>query len=59
MIDVKDVPMIGQAFADEIFRVFKTEHPEIKLVPIRMSDQVFETIKRASGHGSSTRGAVS
>lgn len=51
MLDFKNVPMIGQAFADEIFRVFRIEHPEIKLIPVRMSDQVRETIRRATGNG--------
>ncbi len=34
------VEVIGQAFADEIFRVFNIEHPEIILEPINMSDSV-------------------
>ncbi len=34
------VDVIGQAFADEIFRVFNIEHPEITLEPINMSDSV-------------------
>ncbi len=29
IFDFKEVPIIGQAFADEIFRVFAKEHPEI------------------------------
>jgi anti-sigma regulatory factor (Ser/Thr protein kinase) len=51
MLDFKNVPMIGQAFADEIFRVFRSEHPEIKLIPIRMSKPVIETIARAVANG--------
>lgn len=34
------VEVIGQAFADEIFRVFNIEHPDIILEPINMSDSV-------------------
>lgn len=31
IFDFKEVPTIGQAFADEIFRVFANEHPDIVL----------------------------
>ena len=34
------VEVIGQAFADEIFRVFNIVHPEIELEPINMSESV-------------------
>ncbi len=34
------VPTIGQAFADEIFRVFANTHPHIDLVAIRASSDV-------------------
>ena len=30
-LDFERVPTIGQAFADEIFRVFKQAHPDIKI----------------------------
>jgi len=30
MLDFRNVPTIGQAFADEIFRVFANEHPGIE-----------------------------
>ena len=39
--------MIGQAFADEIFRVFNTEHPEIELEPINMPESVKLMVERA------------
>ena len=38
---------IGQSFADEIFRVFFLQHPEIHLVPINMSEGVEQMVKRA------------
>lgn len=41
------VEVIGQAFADEIFRVFNIEHPEIILEPINMSDSVKLMVSRA------------
>jgi len=45
MLDFRDVPRIGQAFADEIFRVFRREHPDVKITPIRASQQVKEMIE--------------
>jgi anti-sigma regulatory factor (Ser/Thr protein kinase) len=44
MLDFDGVPQIGQAFADEIFRVFANMHPEIKIVPIGMSADVEKMI---------------
>lgn len=41
------VEVIGQAFADEIFRVFKIEHPEIQLEAINMSDSVKIMVEHA------------
>lgn len=40
VFDFDKVPMIGQAFADEIFRVFHNKHPEIKLQAINMNEAV-------------------
>jgi hypothetical protein len=31
----REVPTIGRAFVDEIFRVFASSHPKIELVPIQ------------------------
>jgi len=47
ILDFTNVPTIGQAFADEIFRVFPLEHPQVKLVPINANDEVKGTILRA------------
>jgi anti-sigma regulatory factor (Ser/Thr protein kinase)/predicted transcriptional regulator len=47
ILDFADVLTIGQAFADEIFRVFKNAHPEIILIPLRTSPQVKAMIDRA------------
>ena len=50
--DFHDVPAIGQAFADEIFRVFQNRHPDIRLVAINHSEEVGRMIRRArSGAG--------
>jgi len=47
ILDFKDVSIIGQAFADEVFRVFGREHPNIHLYPINTSSQVKRMISRA------------
>ena len=39
--------MIGQAFADEIFRVFSRKNPRIDLIPMNASEAVSQTIKAA------------
>lgn len=40
LFDFKDVPTIGQAFSDEIFRVFALSHATIELVPINATSDV-------------------
>jgi uncharacterized protein (DUF1330 family) len=47
VLDFQDVENIGQAFADEIFRVFHNEHPNINLYSINTNEQVLSMIKRA------------
>ena len=47
ILDFSDVPTIGQAFADEIYRVFQNAHPEIKLITISANDQVQAMIDRS------------
>lgn len=46
ILDFDKVPTVGQAFADEIFRVFQTKHPEIIIKPINMNDAVSFMIGR-------------
>jgi hypothetical protein len=46
LLDFKGVPTIGQAFADEIFRVFASEHPNVELIPIHASSEVRRMIDR-------------
>lgn len=50
IFDFQGVDYIGQAFADEIFRVFALKHPEMELVAIRTSSAVNRMIHRARGH---------
>ena len=40
VLDFQGVTEIGQAFADEVFRVFKNAHPNVHLVPINCSPTV-------------------
>ena len=47
ILDFRDVQTIGQAFSDEVFRVFAREHPGIELVPIHTSSEVKRMILRA------------
>lgn len=47
LLDFTDVAEIGQAFADQIFRVFATSHPLIKLTEINTTDEVRRMILRA------------
>lgn len=49
ILDFKDVETIGQAFADEIFRVFRNEHPGINITWGRASDEIQAMIRRVSG----------
>jgi anti-sigma regulatory factor (Ser/Thr protein kinase) len=47
LFDFKDVPTVGQAFADEIFRVFAAGHPDLELVHINANSGVKRMIDRA------------
>jgi DNA-binding Lrp family transcriptional regulator len=47
VLDFADVAEIGQAFADELFRVFPAEHPTVNLVPINTTEMVSQMIGRA------------
>jgi len=40
MLDFRGVDKIGQAFADEVFRVFVLDHPNIKVVTIGANDEI-------------------
>jgi len=40
LLDFKNVDFIGQAFADEIFRVFSRKNPQIHLIPINITEEV-------------------
>ena len=40
MLDFEGVEDIGQGFADEVFRVFKNQHPGIEVIPIHCNKSV-------------------
>jgi biotin operon repressor/anti-sigma regulatory factor (Ser/Thr protein kinase) len=46
-LDFDGITEIGQAFADEIFRVFQAEHPEIHLWPVNATPEVEKMVRRA------------
>ena len=47
ILDFENVPTIGQAFADEMFRVFPQHHPDVELTPIKQNSEVKRMILRA------------
>lgn len=51
IFNFEGVESIGQAFADEVFRVFTQRHPEIELVTIKTNSEVRRMIERAKGGG--------
>jgi hypothetical protein len=48
--DFENVATVGQAFADEIFRVFAQQHPDIEFVVIHANSEVKRMIERVK-HG--------
>ncbi|MFC1787868.1 STAS-like domain-containing protein [Patescibacteria group bacterium] len=48
VLDFDQVPTIGQAFADEIFRVFKNQYPDIRIETINTNEAVQFMIDRVA-----------
>ena len=48
ILNFRGVSTIGQAFADEIFRVYQNEHPEMSIIAIRTTPEVQMMIDRTS-----------
>lgn len=46
ILDFEGVSEIGQAFADELFRVFRNAHPAVMLVPTNMNEAVSKMVGR-------------
>ena len=47
ILDFDGVSAIGQAFADEIFRVFISSHSDVEILPINCNKRVEKMILRA------------
>ena len=54
-LDFQDIDTIGPSFADEIFRVFPNQHPEILFIPVNTSPQVQRAIQRVRQNSSNTK----
>jgi anti-sigma regulatory factor (Ser/Thr protein kinase) len=52
VFDFENVPTIGQAFADEIFRVFALSHPDMEIYATHTNSEVNRMITRAKSGGS-------
>lgn len=48
VLDFNNVSSIGQAFVDEVFRVFKNEHPKIRIQRVNTNQDVEEVIRRGT-----------
>lgn len=47
LLDFENVPLVGQAFVDEIYRVFQNAHPDILIQEENMSEGVKFMVERA------------
>jgi len=54
LLDFGQVPMVGQAFADEVYRVFKNKHPEIEIREENMSEGVQFMVERSKNEARKT-----
>jgi hypothetical protein len=55
VLDFAGVAEIGQAFADELFRVFVQAHPSVALAPINMTPAVIQMVTRAQAGVGATK----
>ena len=46
-LDFEGVAIVGQGFADEVFRVWSRQHPEVLLIPSAMNEPVAFMVERA------------
>jgi anti-sigma regulatory factor (Ser/Thr protein kinase) len=47
ILDFAGVRTVGQGFADEIFRVFASEHSNVRIIPVNMNEAVTRMVERA------------
>ena len=50
-LDFSGVSAIGQAFADELFRVYAVPHPEIRIMAVNTAPDVESMIRRTVAEG--------
>ena len=55
VLDFKKVRGIGQGFSDEVFRVFRAQHPSIRIESVNMSPSVAFMIQRTTGREGKSR----
>lgn len=53
LLDFENVPLVGQAFCDEIYRVFHNKYPGIKIEEENMSEGVKFMVERSKNEGKS------
>lgn len=49
IVDFEGVTTLGQGFADQLFRVWQSEHPGTRLQPVNMIPEVAGLVRRAAG----------
>lgn len=50
VLDFEGVAIVGQGFADEVFRVWAGQHPDVLLIPSAMNEPVAFMVERAIHH---------
>lgn len=50
VLDFKDISYIGQAFADQVFRVFRSKHPEVLIHAVNTTEDIDKMIARVTLH---------
>ena len=58
VLDFTDIETIGQAFADEVFRVFVNSHPHVKVSTTKMSRRVAEMVHAVQHEANAQRKAA-
>ncbi|MZG54605.1 MAG: DUF4325 domain-containing protein [Nitrospinae bacterium] len=47
VLDFRDISTVGQGFVDEVFRVFQSKHPKIRIEYKNVNDDVKFMIERS------------
>lgn len=58
VLDFKHIAVIGQAFADQIFRVWHNQFPGIKIISINANENVDFMIRRAVGNDNKSQETI-